>query len=126
MTNYEKKQKRIEIFGKDYDEKIDTRFHDIDNDPEIVNICDFARKGYDLITVQDVINYIKDRKRKVFDDFIRCCVIARDSVERGRLWLPDNPLATLMKRDDISIFERTAMYGVLVSALMLDYEEENK
>lgn len=126
MTDYEKKQKRIEIFGKDYDEKIDPRFYDITEDQSLADIQAFAHKGYAFITVEDVINYIKDRKRKVFFEFMRCWAIAHDSVERGRLWLPDNPLATLMKRDDISVYERAAMYGVLVSVLGLDYEEEKK
>lgn len=126
MTKEEIKKKRIEIFGKDYEEKVDPKFHDVDDDHDLVNIQAYAHKGYMLITVEDVINYIKDRKRKVFDEFMRCWAISRDSLKHGRLWLPDNPLATLMKRDDISIYERTAMYGVLVSALMLDYDKEEE
>ena len=126
MTNSEIKKKRIEIFGKDYDEKIDTRYHDVDDDQDLADIQAFAHKGYMFITVEDVINYIKDRKRKVFDDFMRCWAIAQDSHKHGRLWLPDNPLATLMKRTDISVYERAAMYGVLVSTLGLDYSKNTK
>ena len=125
MTNSEIKQKRIEIFGKDYEEKINPRFHDVDDDQDLADLQAYAHKGYTFITVQDVIDYIKDRKRKVFDEFMKCWAIAQDSHKHGRLWTPDNPLATLMKRKDISIYERAAMYSVLVSALMLDYEEED-
>ncbi|MBO7450746.1 MAG: hypothetical protein J6U54_10285 [Clostridiales bacterium] len=126
MTKEEIKKKRIEIFGKDYEEKVDLRFHDVADDQNLADIQAYARKGYMLITVEDVINYIKDRKRKVFNEFMRCLSITQDSHKHGRLWTPDNPLAMLMKRDDISVYERAAMYGVLVSALMLDYEEDEK
>lgn len=124
MTREEIKKKRIEIFGKDYEEKVDTRFHDVVDDQDLADIQAYAHKGWAMITVEDVINYIKDRKPKVFDKFMRCWAIAQDSHKHGRLWLPDNTLATLMKRDDISIYERTAMYGVLVSTLGLDYDKE--
>ena len=124
MTKEEIKKKRVEIFGKDYEENVDPRFHDVADDQDLADIQAYAHKGYALITVEDVINYIKDRKPKVFDKFMRCWGIAQDSHRHGRLWTPDNPLAMLMKRDDISVYERAAMYGVLVSALMLDYEEE--
>lgn len=126
MTKEEIKKKRVEIFGKDYDEQVDPRFHDVADDQDLADIQAFAHKWYMFITVEDVINYIKDRKRKVFDEFMKCWAIARDSVKKGRLWTPDNPLAMLMKRDDISVYERTAMYGILVSALMLDYEKEEE
>lgn len=126
MTKEEIKKKRIEIFGKDYEEKVDLRFHDVADDQELANIKAYARKGYMFITVEDVINYIKDRKSKVFDEFMKCWAIAQDSHKHGRLWLPDNSLARLMNRDDISVYERTAMYGILVSVLGLEYEEEEK
>ena len=126
MTKEEIKKKLVEIFGKDYEEKVDPRFHDVADDQDLADIQAYVHKGYALITLEDVINYIKDRKPKVFDKFMRCWAIAQDSHRHGRLWTPDNPLAMLMKRDDISVYERAAMYGVLVSALMLDYEEEKK
>lgn len=126
MTKEEIKKKRIEIFGKDYDEHVDPKFHDVADDPDLADIQAYAHKGRAVITVEDVINYIKDRKRKVFNEFMRCWAIAQDSHKHGRLWTPDNPLASLMKRDDISVYERAAMYGVLVSVLMLDYDKEEE
>ena len=126
MTKEEIKKKRIEVFGKDYEEHVDPRIHDVADDQDLADIQAFAHKGYAFITVEDVINYIKDRKSNVFDEFMRCWAIAQDSHKHGRLWLPDNALARLMNRDDISVYERTAMYGVLVSALGLDYEEEKE
>ena len=125
MTSQEKTQKRIEIFGEEYPEHV---FVDIDSadNQVLADICCYAQKGYDILTIEDVLNYIKDMKPEVYKAFAKCWVIARDAVAHGRLWLPDNPLAMLMKREDISVYERTAMYGFLLSTLELDFEEEEK
>lgn len=129
MTNFEKREKRIEIFGKDYNEHVEYdpgNDNDLADDPDLADICAYAHKGYSLITVEDVLNYIKDRKIHVWGDFARCRNIAIDSLKHGRFWTPNNELRKLMERDDISRYERAAMYRLLISALELDYEEETE
>ena len=37
MTRDEIKKKRLEIFGKDYEEKVDTRFHDVVDDQDLAD-----------------------------------------------------------------------------------------
>lgn len=125
MTDFEKREKRIEIFGEDYPEHVSVDINSPDNET-LEDICGYAHKGYDTITIQDVLDYIKETKPIVYKDFARCWVIARDSIKHDRLWLPDNPIASLMKREDISVYEKTAMYAFLLSTLELDYEEESE
>lgn len=125
MTDFEKREKRIEIFGEDYPEHVSVDINSPDNET-LEDICGYAHKGYDTITIQDVLDYIKETKPMVYKDFAKCWAIARDSIKHGRFWTPNNELRKLMERDDISIYERMAMYGLLISALGLDYEEEKE
>ena len=121
MSEFEKREKRIEIFGKDYNEHVEyDPNNDLTDDQDLADICAYDHKGYLLITVEDILNYIRDRKKHVWSDFARCWNIARDSRKHGRFWTPNNELRKLMERDDISTYERAVMYGLLISAFGLD------
>lgn len=125
MTDFKKREKRVEIFGKDYNEHVEyDSDNDLADDQELADICAYAHKGYLLITTEDVLDYIKDRKIHLWSDFTRCFNIAVDSLKHGRFWTSNNKLRKLMERDDISKYERAAMYRFLISVLKLDYEKE--
>ena len=120
MTNEERREKLSEIFGQHAEFFEDWFCPATDFEEADEAVAKRIGKPLAKVTVENVLDYIREHRPEVWPDFLKCVDIAVDACKHGRLWTSYNPLRSLMDRKDLCLLESFAMYYALCIALGLE------